>query len=253
MQRLLDRIDAPAYIRNGRMDILATNKLGEALYSEILANPRRPANTARFCFLDPRAATFFVDWDETADASVAVLRAEAGRNPHDQDLTNLIGELSTQSEDFRVRWARHDVGTHDAGVKRLHHPLVGRLELTYEGMTLAADPDLVMFAFTAEIGSKSERGAEPARKLGSHREPADRRGHERPLLRRDRGCFAPGSAADATASLSSRWFQSRSRRAKVEKRRCFQRLPGSPLPDSNRRPPPYHGGALPTELRGQRP
>ena len=158
VQRLLDRIDAPAYIRNSRMDILATNKLGEALYSEILANPRRPANTARFCFLDPRATTFFVDWEESADASVAVLRAEAGRNPHDQDLTNLIGELSTQSEDFRVRWARHDVGTHDAGVKRLHHPLVGRLELSYEGMTLAADPDLVLFAFSAEVGSKSDEG-----------------------------------------------------------------------------------------------
>ena len=156
VHRLLDRIDAPAYIRNGRMDIVALNRLGEALYSEILLNPRRPANTARFCFLDPRATTFFVDWDESADASVAVLRAEAGRNPHDQELTNLIGELSTQSEDFRVRWARHDVGTHDAGVKRLHHPLVGRLELTYEGLTLATDPDLVMFVFTAELGSKSD-------------------------------------------------------------------------------------------------
>jgi transcriptional regulator with XRE-family HTH domain len=156
VQRLLDRIDAPAYVRNGRMDILAMNKLGEALYSEMLVNPRRPANSARFCFLDQRATTFFVDWEKTADASVAVLRAEAGRNPHDQELTNLIGELSTQSEDFRVRWARHDVGTHDTGVKRLHHPLVGRLELTYEGMTLAAEPDLVMFAFTADAGSKSE-------------------------------------------------------------------------------------------------
>jgi transcriptional regulator with XRE-family HTH domain len=156
VQRLLDRIDAPAYIRNARMDIVAMNKLGEALYSEILGNPRRPANTARFCFLDPRATAFYIDWDESADASVAVLRAEAGRNPHDQELTNLIGELSTQSEDFRVRWARHDVGTHDAGLKRLHHPLVGRLELTYEGMTLAADPDLVLFAFTAEVGSRSE-------------------------------------------------------------------------------------------------
>jgi transcriptional regulator with XRE-family HTH domain len=156
VQRLLDRIDAPAYVRNGRMDILAMNKLGEALYSEMLLSPRRPANSARFCFLDPRASTFFVDWDTTADASVAVLRAEAGRNPHDHDLTNLIGELSMQSEDFRVRWARHDVGSHDAGLKRLHHPLVGHLELTYEGMTLAADPDLVLFAFTAEAGSKSE-------------------------------------------------------------------------------------------------
>src|SRR4029077_19141419 len=111
IQLLLDRIDAPAYVRNGRMDVLAMNKLGEALYSEMLVNPRRPVNSARFCFLDPRATSFFVDWEQTADTSVAILRAEAGRTPHDQDLTNLIGELSTQSEDFRVRWARHDVGT----------------------------------------------------------------------------------------------------------------------------------------------
>ncbi len=156
VQQLLDRIDAPAYVRNGRMDVLAMNTLCEALFSEMLANPRRPANSARFCFLDPRARTFYVDWEESADASVAVLRAEAGRAPHDQDLTNLVGELSTQSEDFRVRWARHDVGTHDSGSKRLHHPVVGRLDLAYEGMTLAAEPDLVLFAFTAEAGSRSE-------------------------------------------------------------------------------------------------
>jgi transcriptional regulator with XRE-family HTH domain len=156
VQRLLDRIDAPAYVRNGRMDVLAMNKLYEALFSEMLVDPRRPANSARFCFLDARATTFFVDWEQTADNSVAILRAEAGRTPHDQGLTNLIGELSTRSEDFRVRWARHDVGTHDTGLKRLRHPLVGHLELTYEGMTLAADPDLVMFAFTAEVGSRSE-------------------------------------------------------------------------------------------------
>jgi transcriptional regulator with XRE-family HTH domain len=156
VQRLLDRIDAPAYVRNGRMDVLAMNRLYEALFSEMLVNPRRPVNSARFCFLDPRATTFYVDWEQTADASVAILRAEAGRTPHDQDLMNLIGELSTQSDDFRVRWARHDVGTHDTGMKRLHHPLVGRLDLVYEGMSLAAEPDLVMFAFTAEVGSRAE-------------------------------------------------------------------------------------------------
>jgi transcriptional regulator with XRE-family HTH domain len=158
VQRLLDRIATPAYVRNGRMDVLAMNTFCGALFSEMLVNPRRPANSARFCFLDTRATTFYVDWEKTADASVAILRAEAGRTPHDQDLSNLIGELSTQSEDFRVRWARHDVGTHDSGVKRLHHPLVGMLELAYEGMTLAADPELVMFAFTAEVGSRSEEG-----------------------------------------------------------------------------------------------
>jgi transcriptional regulator with XRE-family HTH domain len=157
VQRMLDAMTgAPAYVRNGRMDILAANKLGYALYSELYANPRRPMNSARFAFLDQRAMTFFVDWETVADDSVAILRSEAGRNPYDRDLSDLVGELSTQSEEFRVRWAKHDVRYHDTGVKRVHHPVVGHLELTYETMTLAADSELTMFAFTAEPGSKSE-------------------------------------------------------------------------------------------------
>jgi transcriptional regulator with XRE-family HTH domain len=156
VQRLLDSITAPAMVRNGRMDILATNQLGRALYSEMFANPRTPVNSARFTFLDPRATSFFVEWDHTADDSVAVLRGEAGRNPYDRALTDLVGALSTQSEEFRTRWARHDVRYHDTGKKRLHHPLVGDLELTFEVMTLVSEPALTMFAFTAEPSSQSE-------------------------------------------------------------------------------------------------
>jgi transcriptional regulator with XRE-family HTH domain len=156
VQRMLDAMTgAPAYVRNGRMDLLAANALGLALYSELHANPRRPVNSARFAFLDPRAATFFVEW-EKADDAVAVLRSEAGRNPYDRDLSDLVGELSTQSDAFRIRWAKHDVRYHDTGVKRLHHPVVGHLELTYETMRLTADSELTMFAYTAEPGSKSE-------------------------------------------------------------------------------------------------
>lgn len=165
VQRMLDAlVDAPAFVRNGRMDILGTNQLGYALYSEIFANPRRPANSARFTFLDQPAKTYFIDWEKAADDCVAVLRSEAGSNPHDTDLSNLIGELSTQSEDFRVRWAKHNVRYHDTGIKRIHHPIVGDLELTYEGMTLRGDGELTMFVYTAEPGSKTEDGL---RLLGS--------------------------------------------------------------------------------------
>jgi transcriptional regulator with XRE-family HTH domain len=156
IQQLLDAINAPAIVRNGRMDILGTNQLGHALYPELSSNPNEPANLARFTFLDPSAITLFVDWDQAADDSVAVLRSEAGRNPLDRDLSDLVGELSTRSDEFRTRWARHDVRYHDTGTKRLHHPLVGLLELTYEGMTLIADPELTIFVFTAEVGSRSE-------------------------------------------------------------------------------------------------
>ena len=156
VQRLLDLITAPAMVRNGRMDILRADQLGRALYSEMFANARTPVNSARFTFLDPRATTFFVDWDHAADDSVAVLRGEAGRHPYDRGLSDLVGELSTQSEDFRTRWARHDVRYHDTGKKRFHHPVVGDLELAFEVMTLVANPELTMFAFTAEPGSRSD-------------------------------------------------------------------------------------------------
>ncbi len=157
VQRMLDAMTgAPAFVRNGRMDILAANRLGYALYSEMFVGPRRPVNSARFAFLDPRATTFFVDWERVADDAVAVLRGEAGRNPYDRDLSDLIGELSTQSEEFAFRWAKHNVRYHDTGVKRLLHPIVGDLDLAYEAMTLSADPGLMMFAYTAEPGSRSE-------------------------------------------------------------------------------------------------
>jgi transcriptional regulator with XRE-family HTH domain len=155
VQRILDTMTgAPAFVRNGRLDILAANRLGYALYS-LYASPGRPANTARFAFLDPRALDFYLDWDRVTDEVVAILRSEAGRDPYERGLTDLVGELSTQSESFRTKWAAHNVRFHDTGVKRLHHPLVGDLELTYEAMELSADAGLTMFAYTAEPGSKS--------------------------------------------------------------------------------------------------
>jgi transcriptional regulator with XRE-family HTH domain len=157
VQRMLDAMTgAPAFVRKGRMDILAANRLGLALYSEMYAAPRRPPNTAWFVFLDSRAPGFYLDWERVANDAVAILRSEAGRSPNDRDLWDLVGELSTQSELFRTLWAAHDVRNHDTGSKRFHHPVVGDLTLSYETMTLAADSALTMFAYTAEIGSKDE-------------------------------------------------------------------------------------------------
>jgi transcriptional regulator with XRE-family HTH domain len=157
VQRILAAMtQAPAFIRNGRLDILAANQLGYALYSTYLT-PGCPANTARFVFLDSRSEGFYDDWDHVANEVVAILRSEAGRDPYDRELTNLIGELSTQSEAFRAKWAAHNVRFHDTGTKRLHHPIVGDLELTYEAMQLSADTGLTMFAYTAEPGTRSEQ------------------------------------------------------------------------------------------------
>jgi transcriptional regulator with XRE-family HTH domain len=157
VQRVLDAMrGVPAYVRNGRGDILAANRLGEALFSQLYADPARPVNTARFVFLDPIASTFFPDWDRVAGDVVGALHTEAGRDPTDRRLTDLVGELATQSEVFRTLWAMHNVHIHDSGVKRMHHPLVGELTLTYEAMELAANPGLTIAVYTAEPRSKSE-------------------------------------------------------------------------------------------------
>jgi transcriptional regulator with XRE-family HTH domain len=158
VQRILDSMSAPAWVRNGRSDFLAGNRLGRALYSPIFLDPHGTPNTARFTFLDPRAKDFWPDWDQLASDSVAVLRAEAGRAPYDKGLTDLVGELSTRSEEFRVRWAAHDVKNHRAGAKVLFHPVVGTLELSYEAMLLTADTGLTFIAYSAEPGSASEQG-----------------------------------------------------------------------------------------------
>jgi transcriptional regulator with XRE-family HTH domain len=158
VQRILDALDAPADVRNGRGDILAANRLGYALYSEMFIDPVRPANIARFLFLSPRARAFFPDWEGTANDLVANLRTEAGRNPHDRGLQDLVGELSTRSQEFRTRWAAHNVRQHQTGRKRLHHPVVGDLELTYEVLALPADPGLSLVVYGAEPGSASQDG-----------------------------------------------------------------------------------------------
>ncbi len=155
VQWLLDSMtDTAAYVRNARIDILAANTLGRALYAPVFEMPGGP-NVARFVFLDPRSQDFFVEWPKVAAESAALLRTLAGENPYDQGLTALVGELSTRSETFRTLWAAHDVRQHRTGVKRFQHPLVGEMTLAYESMEITADQGLRLNAYVAEPGSPS--------------------------------------------------------------------------------------------------
>jgi len=150
VQQVLDAITgAPAWVRNARHDMLAANRMARALYAPLLADPRRPANNARFVYLDPASRDFFTDWDRAADDIAAMLRSEAGRNPYDKKLVELIGELSTRSDDFRTRWAAHNVRFHRTGHKILHHPVVGDLDLNFEAMELPSQPGLTLLVYTA--------------------------------------------------------------------------------------------------------
>ncbi|NQX12269.1 helix-turn-helix domain-containing protein [Microbacteriaceae bacterium VKM Ac-2855] len=165
LQRFLDAVTGtPVWVRNNRMDYIAGNALGDALFSPMLEEPSCRGNNALWTFFSPAARLYYTDWEQGADGIVASLRSAAGRNPHDRKLTDLIGELVTRSDDFRFRWAKHDVRFHRGGRKRIHHPAVGDLEFAYEAMELPDSPGLTMFAFTTEAGSPSE---ERVKLLGS--------------------------------------------------------------------------------------
>jgi transcriptional regulator with XRE-family HTH domain len=157
IQWTLDAITgAAAYVGNHRLDILATNDLGRALFSELYAGPVRPANHARFVFLDPRSMTFYPDWDRAARETAAILRSAAGRDPYDRDISDLVGELATQSDEFRTHWAAHNVRFHATASKHIHHPAVGDLDLSFNQLDVAADQGLTLFVYTAQPGSRSE-------------------------------------------------------------------------------------------------
>ncbi|MFJ4715834.1 helix-turn-helix transcriptional regulator [Streptomyces sp. NPDC088785] len=153
--RILESMtDSPAFIRNGRLDILAANTLGRALYSPLYAGDApRPVNIARYQFLDPAGRAFFPDWDTSLNTTVSLLRTEAGRAPHDSDLTGLIGELVTRSEEFRTAWAKHNVRLHHTGRKSFHHPAVGGITLDFDAMDLPVRPGLTLTAYTAAPGT----------------------------------------------------------------------------------------------------
>ncbi|OCW86676.1 transcriptional regulator [Nocardia farcinica] len=157
--------DAVAFVRDSHQDLLATNALGRAFYSPVIGDGGRTPNLARFQFLDPASRDFYPDWDLFAEMCVAIMRAEAGRDPHDKALQDLVGELSTRSDTFRTLWAAHNVRTHGTGTKRFHHPVVGELTLAYEELAVTADPGTILMIYAAEPGSPS---AERLRLLASY-------------------------------------------------------------------------------------
>jgi hypothetical protein len=146
----------PALVTNGRLDVLYANALAQALFARVYADPRRPSNNARFVFLDSASTAMYRDWSAVADDTVALLQAEAGRDPHDRQMSDLVGELSIRSDEFRTRWAAHDVRIHTSGVKLMHHPVVGDLDLPYESFPLPGDPGQSLVTYTAEPGSPTE-------------------------------------------------------------------------------------------------
>ncbi|MGW4380463.1 helix-turn-helix transcriptional regulator [Kitasatospora sp. NPDC004531] len=164
--------DLPAFVTNDRLDTLAANPLGRALFAPMFADPTGSPNTARFVFLDPAARRFYADREQVARDAVGGLRVAAGKNPFDPELTRLIGELSTRSAEFSRLWGAGDVHVFRRGVKRLRHPVVGELELDHESMRLPDENGLSVVVYSAPPGGPA---ADALSVLASWAATADRR------------------------------------------------------------------------------
>ncbi|WP_455346966.1 helix-turn-helix transcriptional regulator [Streptomyces brevispora] len=159
VQRMLEAMPTlPAFVTDHRFDILLTNSLGRALYAPVFEDVSCGTNTARFCFLSPAARQFYVDWEQVAQTAVGALRVAAAKDPYDRELSNLIGELSTRSDVFRVMWGAHDVRVFRDGTKRFRHPAIGPIDLDHETMFLAADDQIGVAVYSPIPGSAAKDG-----------------------------------------------------------------------------------------------
>jgi MmyB-like transcription regulator ligand binding domain len=174
IQQILDGMtDLPAYVRNAWFDVLAVNQLGAALLPDLVRDGPQQANLARYLFLDPSAQDFYAAWETVARDCVAALRIEAGRDPYNRRLTDLVGELSTRSESFRTWWATHNVRLHNTATKLMRHPIVGDIELTGEALTVPADPGLTIITYTVEPASSSQHALRVLASWAATRTPTD--------------------------------------------------------------------------------
>ncbi|WP_435158644.1 helix-turn-helix transcriptional regulator [Amycolatopsis sacchari] len=153
---MLDEVYSPAFVLGRRLDVLAHNRLAGALITEFRALPAPRRNQARFVFFDPHARELYQDWEAVAADTVAMLRLDAGRYPDDPQLSELVGELSIHSPEFRMWWSDHKVHRRTTGSKGYHHPVVGELTVQYQALHPAGDPDQILFVYTTEPGSASE-------------------------------------------------------------------------------------------------
>jgi hypothetical protein len=182
LQLVLDSISTPAYLQNARLDRLAANRMGRALYSHPMDGSQDRFNYALWLFLDPRAHEFHRDFDAAKHNVVALLHAATAKDPYDQGLIDVIGRLSTQSEEFRNYWASHDIFRYRRGAKLLTHSQMGDLEFGYESFELPTDPGLVMLVYTVEPGSPT---AEAMQILSSWTSPSIESGVARTASKRE--------------------------------------------------------------------
>ncbi|MEU8527739.1 MULTISPECIES: helix-turn-helix transcriptional regulator [Streptomyces] len=143
----------PAFVLGRRTDVLAANRLAREVLTDFDALPAPSRNLARYYLLDPEARERVGDWERIAAETVAMLRLDAGRNPHDKQLADLVGELTLRCPEFTAWWNDHRVLRRTHGEKHYHHPLVGELRFSYESFQAPGDTDQTLCVYNVDPAS----------------------------------------------------------------------------------------------------
>lgn len=139
---------APALVVGPASDVLAANAQAGALYSAFA----RIDNLAMMVFLDSAAREFYDDWEAVGRASVANLRAASTQFPHEPRVSQVIGELSRESERFSTLWAEHEVRPRIEAQEIFHHPVAGELRVQFDALTVSGVPGQRIYVYTPVPG-----------------------------------------------------------------------------------------------------
>lgn len=153
--RLVHTLDhVPVLLLGHRGEVLARN----ALLTEVLGRPLEPGSSfVRFMFQDPVARERILNWADFASATVATMRREIARRPHDNRLTALVDELRTTDPDVARWWDDHAVRDYASVTKRIQHPAAGPMSFDIEIVCAPHEPDQRLVVYTAEPDSPTAR------------------------------------------------------------------------------------------------
>jgi transcriptional regulator with XRE-family HTH domain len=148
---LLDVLGLPAFVEGRYFDVLAANRLAQALSTNLEVGQNR----LRAVFLDPAERALYPDWEHATARLVAGFRESVGTDLDDPGFVQLVGELSLASDQFRRLWARHDVQAREGTPTRLRHPELGDLTLSREKLAIGGSPGQLLVVYHAEPGTSS--------------------------------------------------------------------------------------------------
>ncbi|MCW2541744.1 MAG: transcriptional regulator [Frankiales bacterium] len=91
-----------------------------------------------------------------------------GADLDDPRLNELVGELSLGSERFRQLWAKQDVHNKESGTSRMHHPVVGPLELRTEKFVVTGADRQLMIIYHADPDTRTYKALQELTILAHH-------------------------------------------------------------------------------------